>query len=157
MRLVKIIAKPTPFPDPYYTQKAENPSPSTSLLSAETTMASHLIVKPRRLVALKKKDEKGLLFIILVLGLFLSLVSTQFSIHSQSPVGGVDKESYVVGQLLILISLLVRGSLGLVRGALLVVQRLPALTEDLADLAERDTGVLVTDVLTLLVGEEHVG
>lgn len=64
--------------------------------------------------------------------------------------------------------------LGLVRGALLVVQGLPSLAEDLADLAwggvsmsqlsvrsgkvhtERDSGVLLTDVVALLLGEEHV-
>jgi hypothetical protein len=63
----------------------------------------------------------------------------------------------VVSLLLILVSLLVDGSLGLVRSTLLLVEGLPSLTEELADLAERDTGVLLTDVLTLLVGEEHVG
>jgi hypothetical protein len=85
-------------------------------------------------------------------------------------------DAYVVGLLLILVSLLVGSSLGLIRGALLLAQSLPALTEDLADLAwregsetcqmprnkntkltERDTGVLLTDVLTLLIGKEHVG
>lgn len=65
--------------------------------------------------------------------------------------------SYVVGLLLVLITLLVGGSLGLIGGTLLVVEGLPALTEDLADLTEGDAGVLLTDVLTLLVGEEHVG
>lgn len=82
----------------------------------------------------------------------------------------------VVRSLLILVALLVGGSLGLVGGALLVVEGLPAFTEDLANLAcslcqlavpggrnlggeltERDTRVLLTDVLALLVGEEHVG
>lgn len=59
--------------------------------------------------------------------------------------------------LLILIALLVGSSLGLVWGTLLVVESLPALTEDLTDLAEGDVGVLSTNVLTLLIGEEHVG
>lgn len=86
--------------------------------------------------------------------------------------------TYVVASLLILITLLVLSSLGLIGSALLVVQCLPSLTEDLADLAckhnasarffrgsarkmgsytEGDTGVLLTDIVTLLVGEEHVG
>jgi hypothetical protein len=65
--------------------------------------------------------------------------------------------SHVVGLLLILVPLLVGSSLGLVGRALLVAQSLPPLTEDLADLAESDARVLLTDVLTLLVGEEHVG
>lgn len=86
--------------------------------------------------------------------------------------------TYVVGRLLILIALLVLSSLGLIWSTLLVVQGLPSLTEDLADLAcnhaasacfdwktrmdiashtEADARVLIADVLTLLVGEEHVG
>jgi hypothetical protein len=65
--------------------------------------------------------------------------------------------SYVVGLLLFFVALLVGGSLGLVRGALLVVEGLPALTENLADLTEGDARVLLTDVLALLIGEEHVG
>ena len=47
-------------------------------------------------------------------------------------------DAYVVGLLLILVSLLVGSSLGLIRGALLLAQSLPALTEDLADLAWRE-------------------
>jgi hypothetical protein len=65
--------------------------------------------------------------------------------------------SYVVGGLLILISLLVGSSLGLVGSTLLVVESLPALAEKLADLTEGDATVLLANVLTLLVGEEHVG
>jgi hypothetical protein len=65
--------------------------------------------------------------------------------------------SYVVGLLLILVSLLIGSGLGLVGSALLVVEGLPALTEELANLAEGDARVFLTDVLTLLVGEEHVG
>ena len=65
--------------------------------------------------------------------------------------------SYVVGGLLILISLLVGSSLGLVGSTLLVVESLPALAEKLADLTEGDARVLLANVLTLLVGEEHVG
>lgn len=65
--------------------------------------------------------------------------------------------SYIVGLLLILIPLLVGSSLGLVGRTLLVAESLPSLTEDLADLAESDAGVLLPDVVTLLVGEEHVG
>ena len=85
--------------------------------------------------------------------------------------------TYVVGRLFILIALLVLSSLGLVWSTLLVVQRLPSLAEDLANLAcvdavsvcstetegfiashtEANTRVLVPNILTLLVGEEHVG
>jgi hypothetical protein len=83
--------------------------------------------------------------------------------------------TYVVASLLIFISLLVLSSLGLIWSALLLIQCLPSLTEDLADLTcesyasaaagriftkidhtEADARVLITDVLTLLVGEEHV-
>jgi len=62
----------------------------------------------------------------------------------------------IVTSLLILITLLVLGGLGLVWGTLLVVQGLPSLTKDLADLTEADSRVLITNVLALLVGEEHV-
>lgn len=65
--------------------------------------------------------------------------------------------SYVIRLLLIFVPLLVGGGLGLVRCALLVAESLPPLTEDLADLAERDAGVLLTDIVTLLVRKEHVG
>lgn len=65
--------------------------------------------------------------------------------------------SYVISSLLILISLLVDSSLGLIWGSLLLVEGLPALTEELADLTEGNTRVFLTDVLSLLVGEEHVG
>ncbi len=64
--------------------------------------------------------------------------------------------TYVVGLLLVLVSLLVGSGLGLIGSALLVAERLPSLTENLADLAERDTRVLLTNVITLLVREEHV-
>lgn len=73
------------------------------------------------------------------------------------PRSGDQRLSYVVGLLLILVPLLVGSGLGLVRRALLVAQSLPPLTEDLADLAESDARVLLANVLTLLVGEEHVG
>merc|ERR1712130_754124 len=43
------------------------------------------------------------------------------------------------------------------REPLLVVQALPLLTKDLADLAELDTGVLLANLVALVVGEEHVG
>lgn len=45
--------------------------------------------------------------------------------------------TYLVGLLLVLVSLLVRSGLCLVWCALLVVQGLPSLTEDLADLTWR--------------------
>jgi len=68
----------------------------------------------------------------------------------------VELATSVVGLLLVLVPLLVGGGLGLVRSALLVVQGLPALTEDLAHLAEGDARVLIANILALLVGEEHV-
>lgn len=79
-----------------------------------------------------------------------------------------------VGSLLLLVTLLVSGGLGLVRGLLLVVEGLPLLTEELANLAydasvscshvkdcwrrhtELDARVVLADLVTLLVGEEHV-
>jgi len=63
----------------------------------------------------------------------------------------------VVGSLLILIALLVLSSLGLVGSSLLVVQGLPSLAKNLANLAEADAGVLIANILTLLIGKEHVG
>lgn len=75
-------------------------------------------------------------------------------------IAGTDESSrlqtHVVSLLLVLVSLLVGGGLGLIRDTLLLVESLPSLTEELADLAERDAGVLLTDVLSLLVGKEHV-
>jgi len=62
----------------------------------------------------------------------------------------------IICSLLILVTLLVLSGLGLIGSALLVVQSLPSLTENLADLAKADTWVLLTNVLALLVGEEHV-
>lgn len=46
-----------------------------------------------------------------------------------------EETTYIVAGLLVLVTLLVLGSLGLVWAALLLVQGLPSLTEDLADLA----------------------
>jgi hypothetical protein len=80
---------------------------------------------------------------------------------------------YLVDGLLLLVSLLVRGSLGIVWLALLLVQGLPLLSEQLSDLAcawlemrlkviaqceltELDAWVVLADLVTLLVGEEHV-
>jgi len=63
----------------------------------------------------------------------------------------------IVACLLILISLLVLCSLGFIGSSLLSIECLPSFTKDLANLAKGDTWVLVTDILTLLVGEEHVG
>lgn len=70
--------------------------------------------------------------------------------------GPKSKGTHLVSSLLVLVSLLVGSSLGVVWRPLLVAQSLPALTQDLANLAECDTGVLLPDVVTLLVGEEHV-
>ena len=83
------------------------------------------------------------------------------------------EKSYVVLSLFVLIALLVIGSLLLVWLSLLLSQGLPSITEDLADLAYKgisgcsprvrldhltkaDAWVLITDILTLLVGKEHV-
>jgi hypothetical protein len=104
-----------------------------------------------------RRATLGFDFIISLLGrLFLLLVGLQTSLVCCC-YSAVLESTYVVGLLLILVSLLVGGSLGLIRSTLLLVKSLPSLTEELADLTERDTRVLLTDVLTLLVGEEHVG
>lgn len=65
--------------------------------------------------------------------------------------------TYVVRLLFVLISLLVSGSLGLIRHPLLLRKRLPSLTENLADLSKRHTRILFANVLTLLIGKEHIG
>jgi len=65
--------------------------------------------------------------------------------------------SSVVLGLLVLISLLVGGSLLLIWLALLLVEGLPLVAEDFANLAKADARVLLTDVIALFVGEEHVG
>lgn len=87
------------------------------------------------------------------------------------------KNTYVVGGLFIFISLLVCCGLGLIWTTLLIVQGLPSLTEHLSDLAwrdcqtwevdlrerkgkeitESDARVFLADIVTLFVGEEHVG
>lgn len=63
----------------------------------------------------------------------------------------------LVGSLLVLVSLLIGVGLLLVRDLLLVSQSLPLLTEKLTDLAKGDTGVIGSDTVTVVVGEEHVG
>jgi len=81
----------------------------------------------------------------------------------------------LVGFLLLLVTLLISGGLGDVWNALLLRQSLPPLTEKLADLAcvrlesrhvanrklekrltELDARVLLADLVTLVVGKEHV-
>ncbi len=64
---------------------------------------------------------------------------------------------YVIRLNLILLALPISGSLGLVRGPLFIVQSHPALTNDLADLTKHNARILVSDILALLVGKEHVG
>jgi hypothetical protein len=49
--------------------------------------------------------------------------------------GGRELGTYIVAGLLVLVALLVLRGLGLVGAALLLVQGLPSLAEDLADLA----------------------
>lgn len=68
----------------------------------------------------------------------------------------MDKTTHLERGLFIFISLLVGSSLGLIRATLLVVQSLPAQTQNLADLTKGDVGVLSANILTLLIGEEHV-
>lgn len=68
----------------------------------------------------------------------------------------IEGTSLVRG-LLVLVALLVGSSLGLIGGLLLVRQLLPLVAEDLSDLAELDAGVILTDLVALLIGEEHVG
>jgi hypothetical protein len=64
--------------------------------------------------------------------------------------------TYIVCLFLVFIALFVGGSLGLIRGALLISERLPPLSEDLADLCKRDAGVFLAHIIALLVGEKHV-
>ena len=79
----------------------------------------------------------------------------------------------LVGGLLVLVALLVGSSLGLIGGLLLLRELLPLVAEELSDvtweesatifkymssrLTELDAGVVLADLVTLLVGEEHVG
>ena len=70
---------------------------------------------------------------------------------------GFRRGTYVVLGLLLFVSLLIGGSFGLIWGALLLVQSLPLVSKDFADLAEADTWVLLADGVSLLIGEEHVG
>lgn len=65
--------------------------------------------------------------------------------------------TYIVSLLLVLVSLLIGSSLGVIGSTLLLVERLPSLTEDLADLTKGHIRVVIADALTLLVGKEHVG
>lgn len=58
---------------------------------------------------------------------------------------------------LLLVALLVGGGLCLVGLTMLLRESLPALTENLSDLSERDVGVVGDDVRALLIGKEHVG
>jgi hypothetical protein len=69
---------------------------------------------------------------------------------------GGSGETHIVLGLLIFISLLVSCGLLLIGLSLLLGEGLPSVTENLADLTEADAGVLLTNVLTLFVGEEHV-
>lgn len=79
-------------------------------------------------LCLQSIKRSGLLLFLLGSIATLGLVSTVSSIEN-------SKAYSSVGGLLLLVTLLVSGSLGLVRGLLLLVQGLPPLTEDLADLA----------------------
>lgn len=86
--------------------------------------------------------------------------------------------TYIVRRLLVLITLLVLLCLGLVWTTLLIVESLPSLTENLADLTynwshvrilelwtkqglgihtERDTRIFLADVVTLILCKKHVG
>lgn len=55
--------------------------------------------------------------------------------NSKTPTVADNRNTYVIARLLIFITLLVRLGLGLIRLALFGAERLPSLTEDLADLA----------------------
>jgi len=67
------------------------------------------------------------------------------------------RRTYIVLGLLLFVSLLVSSGLGLVWSSLFLAQSLPLVSKDLADLTEADTGVLFSDGISLVVGEEHVG
>ena len=98
------------------------------------------------------------------------------SIESAIPPFSIGSCTYsIVLGLLLFVALLVSGSLGVVGLALSLGQGLPLVTEHLADLAccegqpvamsqrtacnltKGDTGVLLANLVTVLVGEEHVG
>jgi len=64
--------------------------------------------------------------------------------------------SGIVLGLLVFVTLLVGGSLLLVWLTLLLTKSLPPITKDFADLTEADAWVFLTDILTLLIGKEHV-
>ena len=69
--------------------------------------------------------------------LFLGISLHDASISAAGTFADADRllGTYIVGSLLVLVALLVLLCLGLIRGALLVVEGLPALAEDFADLA----------------------
>jgi len=68
-----------------------------------------------------------------------------------------DLGLHIVVRFFVFITLLVCFGFLFIRAALDVSQGLPALTEELADLTERNAWILLTNIVTLLVGEEHVG
>ena len=69
--------------------------------------------------------------------LFLGISLHDASISAAGTFADADRllGTYIVGRLLVFVALLVLLCLGLVWGALLVVEGLPSLTEDFADLA----------------------
>jgi len=77
--------------------------------------------------------------------------------HEKGLIGFLVDLTSVVFGLLIFVALLISLSFCLVWLTLLLAQCLPSISKDLADLAEADAGVLFTNILTLVVGEEHVG
>jgi len=56
-----------------------------------------------------------------------------------------------------LVAFLVGRSLLIIRNLLLLGEFLPLFTEDLSDLAELDAWVLFANLLTVVVGKEHIG
>ena len=73
------------------------------------------------------------LVLFFLLGISLSDISISTSCYTLANAHRLFS-TYVVASLLILISLLVLSSLGLIWSTLLLVQSLPSLTKDLADL-----------------------
>lgn len=110
-------------------------------------------------------DDLVLIIVVIITGLIVS---------ADCRVGSKADATYLILGLLGFISFLIVCGAFLVGSTLTLVQRLPACTQDLADLAysmisderhevmnmrrtKADTGVFVADILTLFIGEEHVG
>ena len=84
----------------------------------------------------KKQTSRSLLLVVVIAGL-ISIRRTSLELLFSC------RETYLVSLLLVLVTLLVGSSLGLVGTTLLIVESLPALTKNLAHLTCRGGMVLV--------------